>query len=57
MQIFARQRAIGNDADVAGTVADLPGLANSGQWRQRLMVEALQLASTPHAFFEEGMEG
>src|SRR3954466_15902374 len=56
-KILPRKRAIGNDAGVAGTIADFPRFADGDAGREMLPVKQFELASTPDAFFENGMEG
>ena len=55
-QIFSSQRAVGDDAGVAGPVTDFPRFANDGAGRTFLGVEAFEFASAPDAFLESRLK-
>src|SRR5258708_7613971 len=57
MQVFARQRPIGNDAQVAGTVADFPGFSDWHAGRQRFAVKLGQPPPAPDPLLENRMKG
>ena len=57
MQIFPRQRAVGDNADVARPVADFPRFADGRARRQIFFVKPFEVAPAPDAFLEDGMKG
>ena len=56
-QRLSSERAIGNDAGIAGPVADFPGLADGLPGGQGLLIKAFEVAPAPDPFFEDGLEG
>ena len=55
-QIFSGKRAVGNDAGVAGPVADFPRFADGRAGRQFFPVEPFDFTSAPNAFLENRMK-
>ena len=51
-QVAASQRTVGDDAGVAGTVADFPRFADEFARRKGFAVEALQVAGAPDTLLE-----
>ena len=56
VQIFSRELAVGDDAHVAGAVADFPRLTDGFAGRRIFLEEAFQLASAPDALLEDGVK-
>src|SRR5688500_10408998 len=55
-KIFALQRTIGNDTDVAGSIADFPRFPDRDSGRKMLVVEPLKVSATPDALFKNGFK-
>jgi hypothetical protein len=56
LQVLARERAVGDDADIAGAIGNFPGLADGRVGRQFFLVKAFQIAPAPDALFEDGVK-
>ena len=52
-EVFAGERAVGDDAHAFGAVGDFPRLADGDAGREGLAVKLRQLAPTPDALFED----
>src|SRR5262245_58375098 len=55
-QVFAGERAVGDDVYVAGPVADFPRFADGHVRRQRLAKQPFEVAPTPDTLFKDRME-
>jgi hypothetical protein len=55
-QIFAGERAVEDDAFVAGTIGNFPGFADGFAGGERLGKEAFQLATAPDALLKKGLK-
>lgn len=52
-QIFSGERAVGDNADVTRSIANLPGFADQLAGRQQFAVEYREIATAPHAFLKD----
>ena len=55
-QIFSGERAVGDDAGVAGPVGDFPRFADDRAGREFFAVKPFEFASAPDAFLENRLE-
>src|SRR5262245_2639221 len=56
MEVLAGQRAIGNHADIAGTIGNFPRFTDRNAGRERFFVKTFQISPAPHPLLENWPE-